>query len=176
MAPPACSATGKSRRPRATPPRSPGFNRKSDSWRWTGISCRRAPVHEPGPAAGDGGSGSPIVFDSAPVHPAWSEPVRPVLSVQGNLGGGSCPDAGHGPAVPGDHLLRVWRIMRAWLERQGMEVSRKQVQRLNAHHGAAVHLPGPPHQPASAGAPSISLFVGECPDHPAQPQGLSKVL
>ena len=31
-----------------------------------GISCRRGPVHEPGPAAGDGGSGALIIGDAAP--------------------------------------------------------------------------------------------------------------
>ena len=31
-----------------------------------GISCRRGPVHEPGLAAGDGGSGALIIGDAAP--------------------------------------------------------------------------------------------------------------
>ena len=53
------------------------------------------------------------------------------------------PDAGHGPAVPGDHLLRVWRIMRAWLEQQGMVVSRKQVQRLMRIMGLRAIYRGP---------------------------------
>ena len=65
-----CSATGKSRRPVATPPWSPGFTRRSDSSRWSGISWRRGPVQEPGTLATDGGPGTPEVADSAAVRPA----------------------------------------------------------------------------------------------------------
>ena len=61
------------------------------------------------------------------------------------------------------------RRMKAWLERRGILVSRKRVQRLMRAMGAAGHLPAAQHQPKVAGASSLSLPVEECPNHPAQP-------
>ena len=72
-----------------------------------GISWRRGPVHEPSPAAGDGGPGSSLVADSGAMRPAGGEPLQPLLPSQGGFGSGPVADAGDRPAVPGDALLRV---------------------------------------------------------------------
>ena len=108
MARPASSATVRTGRAGAMLRWSPAGTRRSASARWSGISCPRGPVHEPGQAAGDGGPGTPIFVDSTSMHLAGSEPVRPVLPAQRNLGRGSGLDAGHGPVeYPGTPLLRV---------------------------------------------------------------------
>ena len=61
------------------------------------------------------------------------------------------------------------RRMKAWLERRGIQVSRKRVQRLaDARHEAAGHLSATWHQPAGAGASGLSLLVEEHQDHPPQ--------
>ena len=61
------------------------------------------------------------------------------------------------------------RRMRASLERQGMPVSRKRVQRLMRVMGAASYLPAASHQPTGAGTPGLSLPAEGPDDHPAQP-------
>ena len=77
--PPPSSATVRTRRPGATPRWWPACTRRPASSRWSGISWRIGPVHELGPAAEDGEPGAPIIVHGAPVCPAGSEPVRPVL-------------------------------------------------------------------------------------------------
>ena len=62
------------------------------------------------------------------------------------------------------------RRMSAWLGRCGVRVSRKRVQRLDARHGTAGHLPASQHQPQVAGATGLSLPVKECENHPVQPE------
>ena len=61
------------------------------------------------------------------------------------------------------------RRMKAWLDRQGMPVSRKRVQQADAHHGAAGHLQASRRQPTCAGAQGLSLSVGKDQGHPSQP-------
>ena len=71
----------------------------------------------------------PSLSMARPVCPAGSEPVRPVLPVQGP----SEEDLALMQAMDRQYLETPFygsRRMRAWLERQGMVVSRKRVQRL----------------------------------------------
>ena len=60
------------------------------------------------------------------------------------------------------------RRMKAWLERRGIQVSRKRVQRLMRIMGLRAIYPAP-HQPASAGGQSLSVPAEKGQDHPAQP-------
>ena len=60
------------------------------------------------------------------------------------------------------------RRMKAWLERQGILVSRKRVQRLMRVMGPG-HLPATQNQPTGAGSAGLSLSVGEGRNHQTQP-------
>ena len=61
------------------------------------------------------------------------------------------------------------RRMKAWLERRGVRVSRKRVQRLMRAMGLRAIYPAAQHQPQVAGEPGLSLPAEECENHPAQP-------
>ncbi len=95
---------------------------------------------------------------SAGAGSVGSEPIRPVLPIQGNLGRGSGPDASHGTTILGDPLLRVSayeRLAGATGDGGGPEKAAA----ADAHHRAAGQIQGFPHQSVGAGAPGISLFI-----------------
>ena len=118
--------------------------------------------------AGDGGPGAPIVVDSAAVRPDGSAPFQPVLSTQGSLRREPGLDASHGQAVPGYTLLRV--EAHEGLAGAGGQVRESEAgAAADAHHGAAGHLPESPHQPTCAGAPGLSLPVGQDQSYPSEP-------
>ena len=61
------------------------------------------------------------------------------------------------------------RRMKAWLERQGILVSRKRVQRLMRVMGLRAIYRRPQNQPTGAGSAGLSLSVGEGRNHQTQP-------
>ena len=61
------------------------------------------------------------------------------------------------------------RRMKAWLDRRGMPVSRKQVQRLMHAMGLWAIYRRPSTSRRSSGTPGLSLPAAECENHPAQP-------
>ena len=61
------------------------------------------------------------------------------------------------------------RRMKASLDRQGMPVSRKRVQRLIETDGTAGYLPAASHQPTSGGTLGLSLPAEGSDDHPSEP-------
>ena len=113
--------------------------------RWSGISWRRGPVHEPGTAAEDGGPGTPEVADSAAVRPAGGEPFQPLLPSQGGFRSGPVPDEGDGPSVPGDPLLRV-EADEGLAGAAGQAGEPEAGAAADESHGAAGHLPAPEHR------------------------------
>ena len=95
-------AEGQERRCPDSPP-VPGDREAEGGWDF----LAERSVNELGAAASVGGPGSPVVVRRPPMRPAGSEPVQPVPSAQRSLGQRLITDAGHGPAVSGDSLLRV---------------------------------------------------------------------
>ena len=109
-----------------------------------------SPVHEPGPAAGDGGPGAPVIVHDAPVRPPPSR-GQALLGVSRSglyyrSRGTSEEDLALMKAMDRQYLeTRFYgsRRMKVWLERQGRRVSRKRVQRLMHIMGLRAIYRGP---------------------------------
>ena len=133
----------------------------------SGISWPRGPVHEPSPAAGDGGPGASLVADSGAMRPAGGEPLQHILPFQWGFGRGHVADAGDRPAIPGAPLL--WVTADAGLaEPAGVPGKPEAGAAADAGHGVARHLPKSQDQPPDAAASGVSLSVGEGQNHPSQ--------
>ena len=104
--------------------------------------------------------GASVPVDSAAVRPGRREPLQPLLPSPWGLRRGAVPDAGDGPAVPGDPLLR-FEANEGLAGAAGYSGEPEAGAAADAGHGVAGHLPATENQPTGAGSAGLSYLLGK---------------